>query len=226
MKEINRKGFTLAELLIVVAIIAVLVAIAIPVFAGRLEKAREATCMANRRSLYGQVVTEHIVSDIPYKELFDIYVSSAGKCPSGGVFSWEDQGDTGVVICSYHDGGGGGSESGSESGSGLHATPGITETTFTRGAVIKDATGTAVVLQGMNATWKAYSEGKKTVAELASEFSSDIVILNAGIKDSQNIGDYQPHDVYYDSSTNTYRYVDAVNVYEGVPNKSWVELNQ
>ena len=32
MKQTNRKGFTLAELLIVVAIIAVLVAIAIPVF--------------------------------------------------------------------------------------------------------------------------------------------------------------------------------------------------
>ena len=41
--EINKKeGFTLAELLIVVAIIAVLVAIAIPVFNKQIEKAREA----------------------------------------------------------------------------------------------------------------------------------------------------------------------------------------
>ena len=39
----NKKGFTLAELLIVVAIIAVLVAIAIPIFTAQLEKAREAT---------------------------------------------------------------------------------------------------------------------------------------------------------------------------------------
>ena len=38
----NRKGFTLAELLIVVAIIAVLVAIAIPIFRVNLEKSREA----------------------------------------------------------------------------------------------------------------------------------------------------------------------------------------
>lgn len=36
----KREGFTLAELLIVVAIIAVLVAISIPVFTGQLEKAR------------------------------------------------------------------------------------------------------------------------------------------------------------------------------------------
>ncbi len=41
-REKNKKGFTLAELLIVVAIIAVLVAIAIPVFNNMLEKSREA----------------------------------------------------------------------------------------------------------------------------------------------------------------------------------------
>ena len=52
----NNKGFTLAELLIVVAIIAVLVAIAIPVFTTQLEKAREATDISNIRSLYAEVV--------------------------------------------------------------------------------------------------------------------------------------------------------------------------
>ena len=51
-KKLNKKGFTLAELLIVVAIIAVLVAIAIPVFTKRLEHAKETTDMANLRSAY------------------------------------------------------------------------------------------------------------------------------------------------------------------------------
>ena len=37
----NKKGFTLAELLIVVAIIGVLVAISIPIFTSQLEKSRE-----------------------------------------------------------------------------------------------------------------------------------------------------------------------------------------
>lgn len=50
----NKKGFTLAELLIVVAIIAVLVAISIPIFTTQLEKAREATDVANLRAAYAE----------------------------------------------------------------------------------------------------------------------------------------------------------------------------
>ena len=56
----NNRGFTLAELLIVVAIIAVLVAIAIPVFTTQLERSREATDTANIRSAYAEVVTTYL----------------------------------------------------------------------------------------------------------------------------------------------------------------------
>ena len=54
----NNKGFTLAELLIVVAIIAVLTAIAIPVFSAQLEKSREATDVANIRSAYAEAMAK------------------------------------------------------------------------------------------------------------------------------------------------------------------------
>ena len=50
----NKKGFTLAELLLVVAIIAVLVAISIPIFTAQLEKSREATDMSNLRAAYAE----------------------------------------------------------------------------------------------------------------------------------------------------------------------------
>lgn len=61
MKE--KKGFTLAELLVVVAIIAVLVAISIPVFSVQLEKAREATDAANIRAAYAEVLTAALTED-------------------------------------------------------------------------------------------------------------------------------------------------------------------
>ena len=55
-KKLNKKGFTLAELLVVVAIIAVLVAISIPIFTTQLEKARQSTDAANCRALYAEAV--------------------------------------------------------------------------------------------------------------------------------------------------------------------------
>ena len=54
----SREGFTLAELLIVIAIIAVLVAVAIPIFGSQLEKSREAADLANVRAAYAEVLTE------------------------------------------------------------------------------------------------------------------------------------------------------------------------
>ena len=63
MNKTNKKGFTLAELLIVVAIIAVLVAIAIPVFTSQLEKANQATDAANIRAAYAEAAAESITKD-------------------------------------------------------------------------------------------------------------------------------------------------------------------
>lgn len=63
MKKMNKKGFTMAELLIVVAIIAVLVAIAIPIFTAQLEKSREATDAANLRAAYAEVVASGITGE-------------------------------------------------------------------------------------------------------------------------------------------------------------------
>ena len=56
-KKLNKKGFTLAELLVVVAIIGVLVAISIPIFTSQLEKSRDAVSVANMRSAYAQAQT-------------------------------------------------------------------------------------------------------------------------------------------------------------------------
>ena len=70
MKKIkNTKGFTLMEMLIVVAIIAILIAIAIPTFTAQLEKAREAADIANIRSAYSEAMVMYLNGDAkPEKE--------------------------------------------------------------------------------------------------------------------------------------------------------------
>ena len=61
MKKMNKKGFTLAELLIVLAILAILIAIAIPVFSAQLENAKRQADHANLRSAYAVVQTANIL---------------------------------------------------------------------------------------------------------------------------------------------------------------------
>ena len=62
-KKLNKKGFTLAELLVVVAIIAILDAIAVPVFNSQLENARKSTDEANIRSAYAIAQTATLLQD-------------------------------------------------------------------------------------------------------------------------------------------------------------------
>ena len=62
----KRNGFTLTELLIVVAIIGVLVAVSIPVFSQQLEKSREATDLANVRAKYAEVKAEAMTATTAY----------------------------------------------------------------------------------------------------------------------------------------------------------------
>jgi len=64
----NSRGFTLAELLITVAIIGVLVAISIPVFASQMEKSREATDLSNVRAAYAEVMAEAITGNMEYQK--------------------------------------------------------------------------------------------------------------------------------------------------------------
>ena len=87
----NNKGFTLAELLIVVAIIAVLTAIAIPVFNTQLEKSREATDMANIRSAYAEVMAAALTDPD--------HDHSATVAKKQTVANWQGAGDiAGVTI--------------------------------------------------------------------------------------------------------------------------------
>ncbi|SHK26723.1 competence type IV pilus major pilin ComGC [Hespellia stercorisuis] len=106
----KNQGFTLAELLIVIAIIAVLVAVSIPLFTNRLKKAREATCAANCKTLQRHIVAELLdekdAGETPETLLPVMIEKDDAKCPSEGVFSISPSGatlETGFkVVCSKH----------------------------------------------------------------------------------------------------------------------------
>ena len=98
MKQ-NKNGFTLMEMLIVIAIIAVLIAVAIPVFASQLEKAREATDLANVRSAYAKVSTEALLGNSETTVTVDLKQKQADwqsldPVNIGGIVHYKNQGDT------------------------------------------------------------------------------------------------------------------------------------
>lgn len=76
----SRKAFTLAELLIVVAIIGVLVGISIPIFMFQKEKSAEATDVANMRAAKAAAV-----------ELYFAGVDSEASAKANGLIWWDDK---------------------------------------------------------------------------------------------------------------------------------------
>ena len=95
----NRSGFTLMEMLIVIALIAVLIAIAIPVFASQLEKSREATDLANVRAAYAQVSTEAQLGNFEATVTVDLKQKQADwqsvdPVNIGGIVHYKEQKDT------------------------------------------------------------------------------------------------------------------------------------
>lgn len=96
----NSRGFTLAELLITVAIIGVLAAISIPVFASQTEKSREATDLSNVRAAYAEVMAEAITENmeyqaktVPLKQKQDDW-QSADSVTIGGITHAKGEGNT------------------------------------------------------------------------------------------------------------------------------------
>lgn len=92
-------GFTLIEMLIVIAILAVLIPITIPVFASQLEKVREAADLANVRSAYAQVSVEALVENPKTSVTVNLKQKKADwqsmdPVNIGGIVHYKNQGDT------------------------------------------------------------------------------------------------------------------------------------
>lgn len=77
VKTKNNKGFTLAEMLIVVAIIGILISITTIAISSFLEKAREATDLANIRNACSEMQT-YLIDETYDKTKFEVYTTTDG----------------------------------------------------------------------------------------------------------------------------------------------------
>lgn len=106
----SEKGFTLIEILIVVFIISLILAIAVPNYTKSTEKAQEELCRNTRKmaeaslSLYILDKKKNGTSGITFQELIDEgYLKEEPLCPSGGTYTiGTGQNGTPVIQCSIH----------------------------------------------------------------------------------------------------------------------------
>ena len=82
MRNNHKRGFTLSELLIVVAIIGVLVAISIPIFTSQLHKAEVATDWANLRGFYAELQADYMETGKERTDITEKYDVSMGTFTS------------------------------------------------------------------------------------------------------------------------------------------------
>lgn len=107
MRKLNSHAFTLVEIMIVVAIIGILAALAVPNFMESRRKAIESACLASglqlSNSLEIAAVTDNVeVASLTEGEIESIlmpdYIRSMPDCPNGDYSS----DSSGIVHCSDH----------------------------------------------------------------------------------------------------------------------------
>ncbi len=123
-KLLNKKGFTLVELMIVVVILGILVAIAVPIYSMVTRNAEKKTCQSNMRMIVGvcnQYFMEHenydgLIPDGGYSDLSTATLPSEftskfdsleiPHCPADGTYSLERStvNNAVVIACSEHGG--------------------------------------------------------------------------------------------------------------------------
>ncbi|MEI8288042.1 MAG: type II secretion system protein [Verrucomicrobiota bacterium] len=110
-RAIRLRGFTLVEIMVVIAIISLLAAIAIPSLLRAVAKSQSAACINNLRQIdtavqqFAVVAGKHVGDVITYPTDLTAYIklTKSGEipgCPAGGEYSLTTVGTVPSAICS------------------------------------------------------------------------------------------------------------------------------
>ncbi len=106
--KINKKGFTLVEIMIVVAIIAILAAVAIPNFVTYRKTSQMNACISNLKQIQSAVEQAKLkgIASPGWSDIIgsDKYIKVTPKCPAGGEYSLPAN-DTSDPTCNSQDSG-------------------------------------------------------------------------------------------------------------------------
>ena len=99
----NEKGFTLIELMVVVLIIGILVAIAIPVFSNTATTARLRACEANLRTIDGSISQYQAEFNTDPADVAALvtaqFLRSSPECPHTNIADYTVDGGTDRAVC-------------------------------------------------------------------------------------------------------------------------------
>ncbi len=108
MNKNKRKGFTLVEIMIVVLIIGILMAIAVPNFVQARNSSRKSSCIANLKQIdsakeqYAMDQKLDAGAPVTQANVAPTYIKSFPSCPAGGTYTINNVGTSPVCTVAGH----------------------------------------------------------------------------------------------------------------------------